>query len=531
MNEFRKEVDVELLNAYGDVYSQLVDMKHFVFSTISLSDNQEVAALLSRQFRKIVVQKMNAVWLVQDKSNVVETACNGETVDPDKRSVIAINSSDFMSKFIKEQRIFYEIDPSIKEEFFPKFNAPSIFPLKWSPEALGFVIVDELELAQKELFQFLCQYAAMILNISSLHSELDMQNKNLEEVTNILFVHNTQLVAIAQAAHKIVTAKEPDEVYRLITETLANDLGVLKAAVFKLNENLTELTGISGSVGLNGITDMKIRIDQDKNIEKSVASGRIITCNGPIAVLQQTDDSEETWNIYPLRGSNIVLGILVVEMGNRDIADMVAILVGTASTEIDNLLLLEERYNINRVLMEKKEELIAKNKILSYLSVTDKLTGLYNHRYFQDTFEKEMALAVRHKRALSLLMVDVDFFKSINDRFGHAVGDQVLKELSKRIMISTRSTDIVARYGGEELAILLFEDDIEAAKRVAENLRSKVCEKPILASDELIEVSVSIGVAAYPFPGINTCKDLFVKADKGLYRAKELGRNRVETID
>jgi len=161
---------------------------------------------------------------------------------------------------------------------------------------------------------------------------------------------------------------------------------------------------------------------------------------------------------------------------------------------------------------------------------TDSLTGISNRRYFMAQAEQELRRSRRFARALSVMMIDIDHFKLINDKFGHAIGDAVLQGVVKCSLESLRQSDSLGRLGGEEFAVILPETDLNAATEVAERLRQHMVERPIVAEREAIPCAVSIGVAQL------TARDgsidaLLNRADEALYRAKNNGRNRVEIAE
>ncbi|PWL75660.1 hypothetical protein DBY21_07655 [Candidatus Gastranaerophilales bacterium] len=163
-----------------------------------------------------------------------------------------------------------------------------------------------------------------------------------------------------------------------------------------------------------------------------------------------------------------------------------------------------------------------------YMSVTDALTGLYNRRHFENTLEREFLRAQRYSNDLSLAVLDVDFFKKINDTYGHLCGDYVLKEIAYMTLQTFRKTDIVFRYGGEEIVILLTETPLEKAIIPLERLRKTIEDYPFNYDSNGFKVTVSIGVEGLEKEH-TTAEDLLQNADKALYAAKELGRNRVVT--
>lgn len=167
--------------------------------------------------------------------------------------------------------------------------------------------------------------------------------------------------------------------------------------------------------------------------------------------------------------------------------------------------------------------------ILQHESITDALTGLKNRRYFDQRMSEEVALALRHKLPLSLMLLDVDHFKKINDTYGHQIGDEVLSSLAKLISGMVRDSDIVARYGGEEIAIITPRTSKEEAALLAERLRDLI-EKTTVAmvgtTQEVVQVTVSLGICSLS-PVITDKDALIEESDQALYLAKKYGRNRV----
>src|SRR5688572_2885156 len=163
-------------------------------------------------------------------------------------------------------------------------------------------------------------------------------------------------------------------------------------------------------------------------------------------------------------------------------------------------------------------------------ALRDALTKLFNKRYFLDRLDGELRFARRHGTNVSVLMVDVDHFKAVNDTHGHLAGDAVLANISGVITRAVRNEDVVARFGGEELAIILRQIPPEAALHLAERLR-RLVEATVTSgadtSGRQLRVTVSVGVASYPLDPHDSVQTLVDAADQALYRAKHAGRNRV----
>lgn len=175
----------------------------------------------------------------------------------------------------------------------------------------------------------------------------------------------------------------------------------------------------------------------------------------------------------------------------------------------------------------KREIRTARRKI-SEMATLDELTGLYNRRYFMEALERERSRAQRHGKALSLCMMDLDFFKSVNDKLGHGAGDLVLADMGRIIREWSRQSDVPCRYGGEEFAVILPETDIEGARVACERLRQMVEENQVPWRTGPIRITASMGVAQNRTNTKDSIRKLIDRADEALYRAKETGRNRVK---
>ena len=163
---------------------------------------------------------------------------------------------------------------------------------------------------------------------------------------------------------------------------------------------------------------------------------------------------------------------------------------------------------------------------LKQLSIKDSLTGVYNVRYFWARFRYELLRAIRYEQSLSCLMLDLDRFKSVNDRYGHQVGDDLLRLLAETVSNGIRKVDIIARYGGEEFAIILPNTSAQGALQCAENIREKVSAVGLIIGDKEVRTTVSIGVSVLT-KNIKDESELLQQADSALNAAKRAGRNKV----
>ena len=233
----------------------------------------------------------------------------------------------------------------------------------------------------------------------------------------------------------------------------------------------------------------------------------------PKSVTMLTNEGKT--GIFPLIEENKVLGCIVTKSTDGKLT--------SKELEYIQQLVNQTATTINRANIY--------GEILKHATL-DALTGFYNRRQLEERIKQEVSSAVRQKTPLCAIMTDIDHFKQVNDTYGHAVGDEVLRTVAKTIRTQLREYDIAGRYGGEEFAILLPFTRLEEAKMVAERLRSSV-EKRIVdisrinAEAETKSINVTISLGVYEFNPRDKDGDLLKKADKALYTAKETGRNRV----
>lgn len=214
--------------------------------------------------------------------------------------------------------------------------------------------------------------------------------------------------------------------------------------------------------------------------------------------------------IIPLKTQNGVLGAVFLPSG-ESVDDSQG---GTAHN-----LYLTNLLGLTAVALE--------NVILHRRTTFDALTGLYSRYYFGKMLENELYRVNRYHESFSLIMLDIDHFKKVNDTYGHTQGDIILEELAGLILQTIRHVDIAARYGGEEFAIILPQTDLKESGVVAERLRVVVDEHLFLIKNAQIHLSVSLGVSEFNRDELRSAMDIIDSADKALYKSKKMGRNRV----
>jgi len=217
-----------------------------------------------------------------------------------------------------------------------------------------------------------------------------------------------------------------------------------------------------------------------------------------------------SWMGLPLQVNGQIIGLLTLEGGQPGQFTKVHMRIASAFADevalaLDNVRVLNE---------------------MQRLAVTDPLTGLYNRRHFFDVAQTELERSRRYHHSMSIIILDVDHFKRVNDSFGHMVGDEVLRSLARTSLASLRKVDIMGRYGGEEFVVMLPETNLTSACVMAERLRSQVASMRVGSDRGVVSITISIGVAGFDGKTEIDLDTLLNRADQALYRAKGSGRNR-----
>jgi two-component system cell cycle response regulator len=204
------------------------------------------------------------------------------------------------------------------------------------------------------------------------------------------------------------------------------------------------------------------------------------------------------------------------------------LITAAANRAVEKILLMKENRRLVEALKEKNTQLEQANRILKNLACRDGLTGLYNHRYFQDHLTHELYRCQRHDDVFSLIFLDVDHFKKYNDTHGHLAGDKLLRQLAEIFHKAFRRSDVVARYGGEEFVIILPKTPKPNAVKAGEKIRQYVESFPFEGQETQPggKLTISVGISSYPEDGRDRTL-LIGSADEAMYRAKNGGRNRV----
>jgi two-component system, cell cycle response regulator len=305
--------------------------------------------------------------------------------------------------------------------------------------------------------------------------------KDKSELPSILLVEDSPTTAVLlskylTATYRLMHAKDGEEAWEMLEDYPEIELVVTDI-------NMPRLTGHQLLV--------KIRKSDEPRFK-----------NMPVIVMTTTDDNTDR-NLAFLNGANDFI-----------------------SKPIDEMELLA-RVNVHHKLAQTIRELEASRRALAEQATTDPLTKLKNRRAFFENGGRHISMARRYGTDVSLIVADLDFFKRINDSFGHQAGDEALISVARVLLEMSRTEDTVARIGGEEFAVLLPDTNRLGAAVLAERTRAAVERERISAAGQVLRLTLSIGVASYGMEQIDTVDQLLSIADQRMYLAKKLGRNRI----
>jgi len=300
---------------------------------------------------------------------------------------------------------------------------------------------------------------------------------------------------ISKSELSVLVVEDNPGDYELVVEYLSD---VSNASYqFKHCVSLQDISGVLKSTHIDVIL-LDLSLPDSSGID-TVSNVRSISKSLPIIVLTGIDNDE--------------LGEQAIQQGAQEYLN---------KNELSGRMLARIiKYAIKRKKMDEK---------LETLALTDPLTGLYNRRYFFERGWNEYVRARRYQHHLAVIMLDLDFFKQINDKYGHACGDMVLMRVAKLFSQTLRDVDLVARFGGEEFIILIPETDKAGVDFVAQRIRQEIYDTPMEHNGKNFNISASLGIALVE-DVVGDFETMINQADIALYYAKENGRNRVETYD
>lgn len=356
----------------------------------------------------------------------------------------------------------------------------------------------------------------LVGQLSKAQAQLRSNAADLERANGRLERKLAQVSSLYEASKALGALLHYDEVLRLIVELASKTLESPVSYLLMCNER--------GQLYFRSYSGIPDSLAKDACLEPGEGvAGKAFVTQTP-AIVEDLQSCPEPWlaEIDREAGLSSLLSVPIINKGKSvGVINVSRREPGCYSQE--DLQLLQVISTLAAVAIEKAELFEETQKA----AITDGLTQLYNRRYFNQQLQIEVRRGQRYAFPVSLVILDIDHFKKVNDNFGHPAGDQILIEIARRLKGLARHSDIVARYGGEEFAVILPQTSAAGGITFAERIRKAVGERPFrLADGREIPVTVSLGAAEFPTDAQNA-EDLLNRADTALYRAKAGGRNRV----
>lgn len=367
---------------------------------------------------------------------------------------------------------------------------------------------DEIEWLGREFNNMAQSLGVKVKEVREYSVKLEKTNTQLDQ--NIL-----QLFTLYNVSKAAASTFEVDKLFNQVVEKVNQGLSLHRINVMLVDDNKKEMYIVAGIGMPERAMDIKVRLGEGVyGMAALTGQAEIVndvTNQSRFTLTEGLDDDVSSIICSPFKGKDRVLGLLNayrLEGGVFNEADLelLAAVSSQVGMALENARLFQE---------------------VKTLAITDGMTSLYNHRYFRERFKEEFERANRYKRPLSLVMMDIDFFKRYNDTHGHPKGDELLKSFSAILKKTIRDSDIASRYGGEEFVVILPETGGDLAFVAAERVRKAIetNDFPGGETQPCGRITVSMGVSSY-IEGMSL-DDLLKSADNALYRAKEEGRNRV----
>ncbi len=327
--------------------------------------------------------------------------------------------------------------------------------------------------------------------------------------------YTKQLEALFNIGATVSRTLNLEELLDNVLDTVLMVMGVEVGGIFLLDEQTSKLL-LRAHRGMSPEFIRKVEVVSigDGFIGQVAKSGKPIlaedvSADSKLSRMRKMGDGIQSFAAVPIMAKEKILAVMGVGSRKyRKFPDWEMLMLDTIANQIG--MAIE-----NAQLYEHALE----------LAFTDSLTGLYNRRYLMDQIEREFIRAQRSKAPLSLVMVDLDGLKDINDRFGHHVGDRFLKEVARIVKVNTRASDVAARWGGDEFMLLAPGTDSRSAIKIAERIRAQVERYKMKLEGKEVGITISSGIVTYP-DHASVVAELLKKADEAMYNAKRGGKNR-----
>jgi diguanylate cyclase (GGDEF)-like protein len=504
-----------LILVFGSILSLLFLITAFILANIELFTRKRTelrSSAMQRQLRKIIesTSDMIAAYDKEWQLIIYNEAYQREFKRLFDKSIAMNMSLDEIFKGLPEDK--KEIMLAWKESLRGSENTKKF---EFSIDKLKNIY----EMTTNPIHQDNSEMIGVVHNVRNItqrvqeHTELQDSYKKLALGMQELQSKNEQIIILVEMSDIMLASSSLNELAEVLAKYSQRLLPLTSGHLFIMHPSKNYLENASSwgepHSAVSTFTPDQCWAIRLGRLHRASSEKNALVC----AHIQHEKKSDTVYLCIPLMAQNDIYGLIYIEIQEKHatLIDPNQNLLVTAFAELTALALANVRLREN----------------LRHQSIRDPLTGLYNRRYLEDYLFKLLHQAERKKVPFSVLMLDLDFFKSINDSYGHDAGDMVLKELGEMFLSEIRLGDLAARYGGEEFIIVFYDIDLANAKKQAEALRSAISKLHIkYGAQQVGSISMSIGLAMYP-EDATTSQELIEAADKALYFAKNNGRNQV----
>lgn len=327
----------ELLRIYRDGYNQLAALKHLMFSSLHLQDPEDMAVSLSKQIQNHIGVLRNSLWLVDSDDKIVETARNGKLVEKEERRLFKGADSEIFQRILHEQLVYWPTDPAFFQTDLPEYASPVIFPIKMKAVVLGLLILDIKDKAEIELYQFITQFAAMMMHASQLHRKVAEQRVAMDDMTDILFKQNAHLSALHHIEMMLMQEKDPAQLCQIVTDAMVSDLNTVRSAAFIYYPAKQEFLCAAQSGGFKEIEGARYSLNQIRVLQQVLETGRLVAHFDYGERLSIGQNQMDIWIALGIKGREKVHGVMVVELGEEEFSDAISIIAQFLGVMLDNV--------------------------------------------------------------------------------------------------------------------------------------------------------------------------------------------------
>jgi two-component system cell cycle response regulator len=453
-------------------------------------------------------------WVLRDKGYDVVSQPNGD----DLLGRFAVEVPDLVLLDIMLPRIdglelLSEIKAADRWRDLPILMLSSMPPEEATVRALGLGATD---------------YIAKPFRVRELLARIAARLKEARELKRVREEARSR-AEMVDILYEVTNSLKPDEIYHILTRRVARALQLSKCSMVEAQPGAE--TGVVVAAAENPmLRNLEISLAKYPELREALDAQRtvLITDVHSDPLYEQVREAWARDGVRVPTRSSIVLpfslrgetaGVFFLRT-TADDAPLTSEDVSFADRVINAAInAIERAYDLEAAKTDRER--------FQFLANTDPLTACLNRRAMLDRLERELARARRYRHQLSVLMIDIDWFKTINDTRGHLVGDSVLRKLGEMLKQEARSVDIVARYGGEEFTVILPDTDLEGGTTFAERLRERAEHYDFSEAGDPLTATISIGVATFADDGEMTAETMIERSDTALYRAKQAGRNKV----